>query len=441
MMDEFIGKYKVLRNIGAGGMASVYLASHRDVPNLKNILKKLSDPKLADRFKREADKLALLDGHVGICQIKHFFEHSGDLYIVMEYIDGSTLDQLIKSDDPPNLKRSLEITRSILGTLDFAHRKGIIHRDIKPTNIMIDGNGQVKIIDFGIAKGTSDPELTQAGTSLGSPRYMAPEQFDPPDSVDWVRCDLYAVGVTLYYLLARKPPFEGANMFELCAAKRLNDLPPPSKFNSDIPAELDAVVMKAIACDPAERYATATEMEAALKGMESTARVKVEGGSDKTMVLDNVHIPEPRIKTARPPTPAPFRDDSRSIPPPPPPPRPSPPQFCSGPLESLSFCPIPSLKRPNPRPRLNPWSGPSGWATRLKIPQSYLDGMPEGIRSTSLLYNTDRTRISWMNQSPKRFGESVINSRSPLHPAATTGASGVAPPVHQTENGPWATRS
>ena len=286
MMDEFVGKYKILRSIGAGGMASVFLASHRDVPNLKNILKKLTDPQLADRFKREADKLAQLDGHIGVCQIKHFFEHNGDFYIVMEHIEGPTLEELVKSDSPPDVPRAVEITRSILATLDFAHRKGIIHRDIKPTNIMIDRHGQVKIIDFGVAKGEADPELTQSGTSLGSPRYMAPEQFNLTENIDWIRCDLYAVGVTLYYLLTHEHPFKGDNVYEICAAKQRNNVKPPSQINPAIPLALEAVALKAMACDPGLRYATATEMRSALEGFEMTARARAVGGDDQTLVVE-----------------------------------------------------------------------------------------------------------------------------------------------------------
>ncbi len=264
MTDVFIGKYKVIRKLGAGGMASVYLASHRDVPSLRTVLKELGDIQLADRFRREADKLAQLDGHGGICQIKHFFEAEGKFYIVMEYIEGPTLDELVRGDNPPDLLRCLDITRSILGTLDFAHRMGVVHRDIKPTNIMIDRIGQVKIIDFGIAKGAADPDLTQVGASLGSPRYMAPEQFNAAAAIDWVRCDIYAVGVTLYFLLTRDYPFKAASIHEMCEAKRLGLVEPPSRLNPAIPPWLEAVVLRAMAKDPAERYASAAEMRAAL---------------------------------------------------------------------------------------------------------------------------------------------------------------------------------
>lgn len=317
MVDEVIGKYKVLRGIGAGGMATVFLASHLDVPSLKIVLKKLTDPSLVERFKREADKLAVLDGHSGICQIKHFFEFEGDFYIVMEFINGPTLDELIKSDDPPDLERSLQLVLSILSTLEYAHQLGIVHRDIKPTNVMVDHIGQVKIIDFGVAKGAADPDLTQAGTSLGSPRYMAPEQFNPQGPIDWARCDLYAVGMTLYYLLTRTLPFQGADIYEMCDAKRRGDLPAPSQLNPNVPPAIDAAVMKALHRDPQARFASAAEMRMALLGQPTTGMSTTtnndDGYSDRTMVLGSDSAVEAGLSTginpsstiATPPTPTP----------------------------------------------------------------------------------------------------------------------------------------
>ncbi|MFO7610484.1 MAG: serine/threonine-protein kinase [Candidatus Krumholzibacteriia bacterium] len=322
MADESIGNYRVLRKLGAGGMASVYLASHRDVPNLRTVLKELSDPQLADRFRREADKLALLDGHRGICQIKHFFEAGGQFYIVMEYIEGPNLDELVRSDDPPDLPRVLDIARSVLSTLDFAHQQGVVHRDIKPTNIMIDRRGEVKIIDFGIAKGAADPDLTQVGASLGSPRYMAPEQFNPAGPIDWVRCDVYAVGVTLYYLLTRDFPFKVGSVYEMCEAKRLGTIVPPSQLDPSIPPWLEAVVLKAMATDPRDRFATAAEMRAALQDAGATPLAVPGRAPDTTMVLGATPPAAPAPApppppAATPPTP-PAADGWTGTPTPPP---------------------------------------------------------------------------------------------------------------------------
>ena len=204
MTDEHIGNYKVIEKVGAGGMAKVYLAVHKDVPNLKVVLKILSDSRLIDRFRQEADKMALLDGHGNICQIKHFFNHEDNLVIAMEYIQGKTLEELINAREKIPVKEAVDIAIKVLETLQFAHKKKIYHRDIKPSNIMIDNSGQVKIIDFGIAKAEDDPDLTVAGSACGTPSYMAPEQFTPSVRTNYALVDIYAVGTTLFHMLTGK---------------------------------------------------------------------------------------------------------------------------------------------------------------------------------------------------------------------------------------------
>jgi len=259
-----IGNYRILKKIGAGGMARVYLAVHRDVPNLKVVLKVLTDPRLADRFRQEADKLALLDGQASICQIKHFFNHGDDFVIAMEYIDGITLDDKIRESGRIPVAEAVGLIAGILDVLEVAHTKDIFHRDIKPTNIMLDKNDQIKIIDFGIAKGKSDPNLTVTGTSCGTPAYMAPEQFTPTDDIDYARIDIYAVGTMLYYMTTGELPFKGDNEFAVRDAKLFGDPPPPRKLNPDLPKPLETVILKAIRKEPAERYDSARRMRQAL---------------------------------------------------------------------------------------------------------------------------------------------------------------------------------
>ncbi len=246
-------------------MAQVFLAVHEDVPNLKVVLKILSDPRLVERFRQEADKLALLDGNPHICQIKHFFNQGDEIVIAMEYIEGKTLDEVVDAEGPFSPSEAARIINDILSTLDFAHSKGIFHWDIKPSNIMIDGSGQIKIIDFGIAKAESDPNLTIAGSSCGTPTYMAPEQFNPDDKVDYRLADIYAIGTTLYYLVTGTLPFKGDNAFALRDAKLFNDPEPPSKLDSNIPKALDKIILKALEKEPSDRYSSATEMSTALR--------------------------------------------------------------------------------------------------------------------------------------------------------------------------------
>ncbi len=259
MADEFIGNYRVIDKIGAGGMAKVYLAVHKDVPNLKVVLKILSDNRLIDRFRQEADKMALLDGHGNICQIKHFFNHGEELVIAMEYIHGETLDELIKNRGRLPVKEAVEIIIKVLDTLQFAHNKRIFHRDIKPSNIMIDKSGQIKIIDFGIAKAEDDPDLTMAGAACGTPAYMAPEQFTPSVRTNYTLVDVYAVGTTLFHLLTGELPFKGENQFVLRDSKLFTDPAKPRQFNPEIPKRLENIILKSLDKNYGERHQTADE--------------------------------------------------------------------------------------------------------------------------------------------------------------------------------------
>lgn len=282
MDDQFIGNYRILKKVGAGGMARVYLAVHRDVPNLKVVLKVLSDPRLVERFKQEADKLALLDGNANICQIKHFFNHGDDIVIAMEYIDGVTLEDVIAAETRLSVDKSLQIVSEVLGTLDFAHQKKVFHRDIKPGNIMLDGKGQTKIIDFGIAKSDTDPHLTMAGGACGTPTYMAPEQFNPTDQVNYALADIYAVGTMLFYMLTGKLPFEGDNPFLLRDAKLSSEPPKPRSLNPDVPKELESVILKAMDKDPEKRFASACQMRREIDALRKSSLTGDKKGDSST---------------------------------------------------------------------------------------------------------------------------------------------------------------
>lgn len=264
MTGEMIGDYKVIDQIGAGGMAKVYLGVHKNVPNLKVILKVLEDPQLSERFTQEADKLAVLDGHPSICRIKHFFSVGDQTAIVMEYIDGQSLEEAIQEREKLSPTEAAGIICTVLETLQFAHDKGISHRDIKPNNIMINKQGDVKIIDFGIAKAQDDPQLTMAGTACGTPRYMSPEQFNPPPDTDYALADIYAVGTTLYRMVCGELPFKGDNPFVLRDAKLTTDPAKPRSLDKSIPKELEEIIMKAISRLPGDRFGSAAEMKAAL---------------------------------------------------------------------------------------------------------------------------------------------------------------------------------
>ena len=274
MTNKQIGDYNVLKQIGAGGMAKVYLAVHKDVPNLKVVLKVLSDPRQGERFKQEADKLALLDKHPNICKIKHFFNHGDELAIVMEYIEGQSLKEMLEEKGKLSIPEALDITCNIISALEPAHKQGIYHRDIKPGNIMFKESGQIKIIDFGIAKAETDPSLTIAGSSTGTPDYMAPEQFDASKDIDYSKSDIYALGTMLFRMLTGELPFKGDNEFVLRDLKLFETPPKPSKLNKKISRGLDNIILKSIDSEPKKRFNSVGEIREKLKEIYDTCKIE-----------------------------------------------------------------------------------------------------------------------------------------------------------------------
>jgi serine/threonine protein kinase len=289
MTDQFIGNYRVIDKIGAGGMAKVYLGVHKDIPNLRVVLKILSNPGLIDRFKQEADKLAILDGHPNICRIKDFFNHGDETVIAMEYIDGQTLDEKLKTDGRMPIKEALKIAHQVLDILEFAHQHGIYHRDIKPSNIMIDKSGQVKIIDFGIAKAESDPNLTTAGAMCGTPAYMAPEQFTQSFEFGLALVDVYALGTTLFRMITGELPFKSDNEFILRDAKLSTEPPSPRSLNSGVSKELDRLILKAMDKDPHKRFQSAAEMAAAVVSIIKSDASPIETTRDSVKPRTPAH--------------------------------------------------------------------------------------------------------------------------------------------------------
>lgn len=247
--------------MGAGGMARVYLAVHREIPNLRVVLKVLTDPQLADRFKQEADKLALLDGHPNVCRIRHFFDHGDDLVIAMDFIDGPTVETKVKKSGPLPYEEAISIISQVLDVLEIAHSRGISHRDIKPSNIMIDTHGRVQVIDFGIAKGEADPSMTAAHGYAGTPDYMAPEQFGSSAGTNHNLADIYAVGITLYEMLCGALPFPGGDVFTIRDAKLFKEPTNPRQYRPDMSKHLEQVIMKAMSRQPEDRFQSAREMK------------------------------------------------------------------------------------------------------------------------------------------------------------------------------------
>src|SRR5215211_345235 len=261
----FDGRYRIVRKLGAGGMANVYLAEDEDLG--RRVAVKILNERCAnddlfiERFRREAKSAAGLS-HPNIVSVYDRGEAEGTYYIAMEHLDGRTLKQLILARGPAPIKVAIEYTRQILGALQFAHRKGIVHRDIKPHNVLVDADGRAKVTDFGIARAGAASQMTEAGSIVGTAHYLSPEQArgGPIDQ----RSDLYSVGIVLYELLTGSVPFMGDAPVEI-AMKHLSQTPePPSARRHDIPADLDYVVLRALAKDPSERYHSAEAMDADL---------------------------------------------------------------------------------------------------------------------------------------------------------------------------------
>ena len=261
----FDGRYQVVRKLGAGGMANVYLAEDQELGRGVAIKilndRHANDEQFVERFRREAKNAAALS-HPNIVSIYDRGEAEGTYYIAMEYLDGRTLKELIVQRGPAPVTVSFEYARQVLSALRFAHRHGIVHRDIKPHNVLVDAEGRVKVTDFGIARAGAS-QMTEAGSIVGTAQYLSPEQARGTD-VDQ-RSDLYSLGVVLYELLTGTLPFNGDTPVEI-AMKHLSTVPePPSERRPDIPRDLDLIVMRALAKDPDDRYASAEEMDADLE--------------------------------------------------------------------------------------------------------------------------------------------------------------------------------
>src|SRR5215472_6363405 len=266
-------------------MADVYLAEDQELGR-RVAIKILNsrhgnDAQFIERFRREAKNAAALN-HPNIVSIYDRGEAEDTYYIAMEFLDGRTLKELVVSRGAAPINVAIEYARQILSALRFAHRQGIVHRDIKPHNVLVDGEGRVKVTDFGIARaGTS--QMTETGSIVGTAQYLSPEQARGGE-VDQ-RSDLYSLGVVLYELLTGKTPFEGDTPVEI-AMKHLSNPPkPPSELRPDIPPALDAVVLRALAKDPAERYQSADEMEADLDRIARGAPVARTTSDSATRVL------------------------------------------------------------------------------------------------------------------------------------------------------------
>ena len=295
----FDGRYRIMRKLGTGGMANVYLAEDQELGRRVAIKilndRHAGDEQFIERFRREAKNAASLS-HPNIVSIYDRGEAEGTYYIAMEYLDGRSLKELIISRGPAPVNVAIDYARQILAAVRFAHRHGIVHRDIKPHNVLVDAEGRLKVTDFGIARaGTS--QMTEAGSIIGTAQYLSPEQAKgaPVDQTS----DLYSVGVVLYELLTGAVPFTGDTPVEI-AMKHLSTTPePPSTKRAEIPRDLDMIVMRALAKDPSERYQSAEEMDADLARVASGASVSpvTEEAATQIIARPSVVAPSPTAVT------------------------------------------------------------------------------------------------------------------------------------------------
>ena len=263
------GRYELGSVLGRGGMAEVHLAHDTRLGRtvaVKTLRADLArDPSFQARFRREAQSAASLN-HPSIVAVYDTGEDYVDgvsiPYIVMEYVDGSTLRELLHSGRKLLPERSLEMTVGILQALEYCHRAGIVHRDIKPANVMLTRTGQVKVMDFGIARamGDSGMTMTQTAAVIGTAQYLSPEQAKG-EQVD-ARSDLYSTGCLLYELLTVRPPFVGDSPVAVAYQHVREEAQPPSVFDPEITPAMDAIVLKALTKDPNYRYQSADEMRA-----------------------------------------------------------------------------------------------------------------------------------------------------------------------------------
>jgi len=263
------GRYELGMVIGRGGLAEVYLGHDTRLGRtvaVKTLRADFArDPSFQARFRREAQTAASLN-HPAIVAVYDTSEEDIDgtsiPYIVMQYVDGSTLHQLLRSGRKLLPERDMEITIGILQALEYSHRNGIVHRDIKPTNVMLTRNGEVKVMDFGVARalGDADMTMTQTAAIIGTAHYMSPE-LAKGEQVD-ARSDLYSTGCLLYELFTLRPPFIGDSPVAVAYQHVREEPVPPSAVDREITPEMDAIVLKVLAKDPDHRYQSAAEMRA-----------------------------------------------------------------------------------------------------------------------------------------------------------------------------------
>lgn len=270
------GRYELIEKIGDGGMAIVYKAKDRLLKRFiaVKILKPefVQDIKFVENFRKESHAAASLS-HPNIVSIYDVGQEGNINYIVMELVSGKTLNELIQAEAPMDYRKAADITKQVASGLSAAHKKGIVHRDVKPHNILMTEDGIAKITDFGIAKAVTNTTIVDSGKDnvMGSVHYFSPEQAKGANVDE--KSDIYSLGIVLYEMLTGKVPFDGDNPVTIALMQINEPVTPPSVFNHNVPPGLERIVMKAVEKQPKDRFASADEMIEALDKMEVVNRV------------------------------------------------------------------------------------------------------------------------------------------------------------------------
>ncbi|MGQ0573562.1 MAG: Stk1 family PASTA domain-containing Ser/Thr kinase [Pseudonocardia sp.] len=311
-------RYELGETLGYGGMSEVHrgfdMRLGRDVA-VKVLRADLArDPQFQMRFRREAQNAAALNhpAIVAVYDTGEIESETGPLpYIVMEYVDGQTLREIVKTQGPLSQQKVIEVMADVCAALDFSHRHQIIHRDVKPANVMINRSGAVKVMDFGIARALGEGQnVTQTAAVIGTAQYLSPEQARG-EAVD-ARSDVYAAGCVLYELLTGEPPFTGDTPVAVAYQHVREDPKRPSDVNPDIPPALDAVVLKALSKNPANRYQSAAEMRSDLvrvRSGQAPLAPMVMTDDERTALLATGSAPTRRLNGGRRAAPAAQWDD------------------------------------------------------------------------------------------------------------------------------------
>jgi beta-lactam-binding protein with PASTA domain len=289
-------RYRILNRIGSGGMADVYLAEDTHLGRqvaLKVLHRRFAqDQEFVERFRREAKSVAGLS-HPNVVGVFDRGDHEGTYYIAMEHLPGRTLKEIVETEAPLSQERAIDLGEQILQGAGYAHRHGVIHRDFKPHNVIVDEGGHAKVTDFGIARAGAS-EMTETGSIMGTAQYLSPEQAQ--GHAVTAASDLYSIGVMLYEMLAGRLPFDGDSAVSV-ALKHLSEPPPSlSHFRPDVHPALEAVVMAALAKDPAQRWQSAEDFAQGLEAARSQMEAGDDGGEDLAAVAA-VPLPLPPAAT------------------------------------------------------------------------------------------------------------------------------------------------